>query len=184
MTTRLQVGDPAPDLTLFNGDGETTALSNEWHHGPVILNFLRHFGCTFCRQAMARLEENRDDLAGVGLQVINIAMGEPKHIKRYCGKLAPHLACLGRTDDTVYRAYGLREGNLQELANANVAKSALGEFLRGNVGGMPVGNMRMMPGTFIIDTDGTVAYAYYSADIADHPTIDNLLQAAKNLKER
>jgi len=181
---RLSIDSPAPDLTLFDRDGKETTLASQWQQGPILLNFLRHFGCTFCRQSLARLENHRDELAAAGLQVINIAMGEPKHIKRYCGNLAPNLDCLGRTDDQIYRAYGLREGQLNELANINVAKSAMGEFLRGNIGGVPSGNMRMMPGTFIIDRDGSIAYTYYSEDIADHPSIDELLKAAKNLQER
>lgn len=44
MTKRLKVGEAAPDLTLVNGNGQETHLSQIWSQGPTLLTFLRHFG--------------------------------------------------------------------------------------------------------------------------------------------
>jgi peroxiredoxin len=40
----LALGDPAPDMTLRNEDGEETTLSAYWRAGPTALVFIRHFG--------------------------------------------------------------------------------------------------------------------------------------------
>ena len=40
---------------------------------------------------MAELEQHRAELEAAGLQLVALALGEPKHAERYCGKLAPHL---------------------------------------------------------------------------------------------
>ncbi len=42
--SRLQPGDPAPELTLLDEHGRMTALSSFWPGGPTVLTFLRHFG--------------------------------------------------------------------------------------------------------------------------------------------
>jgi peroxiredoxin len=42
--TRLQVGQPAPDIALMNEQGETISLKSLWEKQPVVLDFLRHFG--------------------------------------------------------------------------------------------------------------------------------------------
>ena len=182
MTKRLTIGDTAPDITLYDTNNQPVDLSSIWPTGPTMLNFLRHFGCTFCRQSLARLEVRHADLEAVGIQVINIAMGNPTHLERYRERLAPHLHFLARKDDSAHRTYGLKEGNLAQLASFNVATSAIGEFARGNIGGVPSGNVRMMPGMFIVDNGGKITYTYYSKDIADHPTVDQLLTAAKQVR--
>lgn len=108
-------------------------------------------------------------------------MGQPKHIKRYCGKIAPSVTCLTGEEggEQAYYAYGLREGNLQELASFNVLKGGLRNLQKGNFGGTPGANVRMMPGTFVVDTTGHITYTYYNKDIAAHPEINDLITAAK-----
>lgn len=44
MKTSVTVGDPAPDLSLPDQDGEEIRFSNLWHRQPLILVFLRHLG--------------------------------------------------------------------------------------------------------------------------------------------
>jgi peroxiredoxin len=41
---RLQVGDPAPNITLARTTGEKVTLSDLLCQGPILLVFLRHFG--------------------------------------------------------------------------------------------------------------------------------------------
>jgi len=108
-------------------------------------------------------------------------MGEPKHLNRYCGKLAPSLTCLVCEDEAAHRAYGLREGGLRELASLNVGKSAFRLVRNGVAGGVPSGNVRMMPGTFIVDTNGKIVHAHYNQDIADHIEFDHLLTLVNDL---
>lgn len=40
----LEIGQPAPDVTLLNPQGEPITLSSLWRQGPILLTFLRHFG--------------------------------------------------------------------------------------------------------------------------------------------
>ncbi len=40
----IQIGEPAPDVTLANGEGNEVSLAELWRAGPVVVAFLRHFG--------------------------------------------------------------------------------------------------------------------------------------------
>jgi hypothetical protein len=40
----LALGDPAPDATLPDEDGNEVALSSYWRSQPTVLVFIRHFG--------------------------------------------------------------------------------------------------------------------------------------------
>lgn len=41
---RLNIGDNAPDVTLFDQNGAEVRLNTVWQDGPTVLSFLRHFG--------------------------------------------------------------------------------------------------------------------------------------------
>ncbi|MEZ5059893.1 MAG: AhpC/TSA family protein, partial [Saprospiraceae bacterium] len=41
---------------------------------PVMLIFLRHFGCTFCRESLADLAEQRAGIEETGMQIIFVHM--------------------------------------------------------------------------------------------------------------
>lgn len=114
-----------------------------------------------------------------------IAMGEPKHITRYCGRLAPGITCL--TGDSggemAYRAYGLKEGGLKELASFDVLKAGFRAMSQGSVGGRVIGNPRMLPGTFIVSRQGRITWTYYSKHAGDHPEINAIIRAAGELNE-
>lgn len=104
-------------------------------------------------------------------------MGEPKHARHFCGKLAPRLQCLTDSGTAAYAAYGLRQAGRGELASLELAKAAVRATAAGFLPGQPTGDVKMLPGTFIVDRTGIVRYAYYSAHAGDHPPIADLLRA-------
>ena len=44
MTKILQIGDPAPDVTLLDYQEQMVSLAALWQAQPTMLVFLRHFG--------------------------------------------------------------------------------------------------------------------------------------------
>jgi peroxiredoxin len=42
--TTVKVGTPAPDIDINTADEQTIKLSSLWARGPLMVNFLRHFG--------------------------------------------------------------------------------------------------------------------------------------------
>jgi peroxiredoxin len=128
------------------------------------------------------LELHKDELTTAGLQIVGVAMGQPKHAKRYCGKLAPGMTCL--TDETTlpYQIYGLQQGKLKELMSPSVVAASLRALARGSSQGKAIGDAKMLPGTFIVDQQGIIHYAYYSKHAGDHPAIADLVAASNTLR--
>lgn len=114
--------------------------------------------------------------------MISVAMGQPKHAERYCGKLAPSITCL--TDETTrpYETYGLQQGKLTELISPAVVAASVRALSRGSSQGETIGDAKMLPGTFIIDRQGVVQYTYYSKHAGDHPRMEDLIAAANKLR--
>lgn len=130
------------------------------------------------------MEQHQPELKNVGLQVVAIAQGEPKHAQRYCGKIAPSVDCLIRNDTTVYKQYGLSRMGLKELTHPRNITSGIRLMQNGVQFGQVIGDPAMMPGTFLIDTHGVVQFAYYSQHMGDHLSFKTLIETANRMKAR
>jgi hypothetical protein len=128
------------------------------------------------------LELHKDELANVEPQVVSVAMGEPKHAERYSGKLVPSIACLMNETTMPYQTYGLQQGTLGELISPAVVVASVKALARGGSQGEAIGDVKMLPGTFMVDKQGIIQYAYYSKHAGDHPKIADLIAAANTLK--
>ncbi|MBN1964653.1 MAG: redoxin domain-containing protein [Anaerolineae bacterium] len=129
------------------------------------------------------MEQHQAELAEAGLQVVAVGMGESKHAQRYCGKLAPSIDCLTDESYAAYGVYGLQQAGVKELLNPGMVTASVRAFSGGYRQGQAEGDVRMLPGTFIIDRQGIVRFAYYSAHAGDHPPLADLFNAAAVLRE-
>src|SRR6201982_1429811 len=50
---------------------------------PVLLVFLRHFGCSFCRQAVSQVSSLRPELEARGVRPVFVHLGTPERAKPY-----------------------------------------------------------------------------------------------------
>lgn len=108
-------------------------------------------------------------------------MGETKHVRRYCGQLAPSIGCLVHEDAAPYYAYGLQQGGIKELMSLQVIKAGFRAAQAGFKPEKVIGDGRMMPGTFIINTQGIVEYAFYSTHAGDHPDLETIITIASKI---
>jgi peroxiredoxin len=130
---------------------------------------------------LAQLEQAKAEFTAAGLQVVAVAMGQPKHAAQFCGSLAPSLRCLAHEDAAPYYAYGLSQANMGQLMGINVVKEGMEAATQGFVPGQVIGDPRMMPGTFIVDTQGIIVWRYYGKDVSDHPTNAELLRVGSSV---
>lgn len=179
---RLVTGDNAPNVTLVGVEGHEVALGSLWANGTTLLTFLRHFGCSFCRQWLSKLEARQAELTQAGLQVVALAMGQPKHAAHYCGRLAPSLRCLTQETSAPYIEYGLTQAGLGQFFTPTVLIKGLGAAAEGFVPKKVFGDIRMLPGSFLVDRAGVVRWAHYAQDVSDHPRIDAIIEASQGIK--
>ena len=153
--------------TARTTSGET--LSEMSRDGPVLLVFLRHSGCTFCKEAAADLAKERATLEALGVRPVLVHMGTEQAGERFFA--AYGLENTPRVSDperTLYRAFKLRRGRLGQLLGFRVWYRGVEAAMRGHWPGWLQGDFFQMPGILLL-RDGQVVRAFRHATAADRP---------------
>ncbi len=121
-------------------------------HAPVMLVFLRHFGCTFCRETLADVARHRDAIAATGAQVAFVHMSPPAEADRWFAEYkVADLPRISDPDKHLYRLFELEEGSLNQLANPRVwwpwFRTAV---IEGHGAGAAGPNWRQLTGVFVV----------------------------------
>ncbi len=136
----------------------------------VMLVFLRHFGCTFCLEALADLKERRTELAQAGKEIVVVHMvDEPtaaKHIAKY------GLEDLHRISDPekrLYEAFELQRASFQQAFGLrNWVEGFRAGILKGHLVGKETGDGWQMPGVFLLK-NSTIKRGFRHESAADRP---------------
>jgi peroxiredoxin len=137
---------------------------------PLLVVFLRHFGCTFCRETLADIRARRGLIESAGVRIVIAHMMEDN------GDTAAEFARYGLEDvdrvsdpgRSLYRAFDLHRGTVLELLAPKVWFRGLIALLRGHGAGALRGDGRQMPGTFIVHR-GRIVKAFRHRTAADRP---------------
>jgi len=146
---------------------------------PVLLVFLRHFGCTFCREALKDLSDRREAIRAYGSRLVLVHMSDLATAGEYFLKY--DLGGVDQVSDPdcrFYEAFGLTKGTALQLFGLH---SWIRGFQAGVVDGHGVGTRQMgdgfqMPGVFVLQ-DGAVREKFIHKLAGDRPEYIDLLSA-------
>ncbi len=145
------------------------ALAGE---SPVLLVFLRHFGCSFCRQAIGDVADLQDEFRKRGVRPVFVHLGPPELAKVYFDYYG--LGDVERVSDPEAVAYQLpvfglgKKSPLAQALNPVVWVGWLkGTIFKHGIGKIQ-GDGRQMPGLFYLK-GGKIARRFIYKTIADEP---------------
>ncbi len=137
---------------------------------PTMLVFLRHFGCTFCREALSDISKRRKDIESMGTRIVFVHMSDDEIAERYFNRYdlegATHIS------DPVckyYAAFGLVKGNFNQLFGLHFfIRGFQSGILEGHGAGKLLGDGFQMPGIFVIQ-DGKIKESFIHKLVSDRP---------------
>ncbi|MEO8096655.1 MAG: SelL-related redox protein [Acidobacteriota bacterium] len=146
---------------------------------PVLLVFLRHAGCTFCREALADIAQSRTAIEADGNQIVLVYLGDraemDRVIRKYSVESLPRICDPGQH---LYRAFGLKRGTLGQLVGPKVWLRAITAGWFGGHGvSRPAADSAQMPGVFWIDK-GMIAGRFRHQSAADRPCYTEICKPA------
>lgn len=160
---------------MITNTGES--LSELSYRKPILLVFLRHFGCTFCREALADIAKRRSSIEEMGTQIVFVHMTNNEVAERYFNRYdlegAVHIS---DPECIYYREFGLLKGTFTQLFGL---QSWIRGFKVGVLDGQGVGPQLgdgfQMPGVFMI-IDGEVKEQFIHKLASDRPDYLKLVQ--------
>ncbi len=148
---------------------------------PILLVFLRHFGCVFCREAMIDIGKNKDEWAKQNINVVLVHMSDYSTAEVYFEKFnISGIENISDPECKLYATFGLGKGSVSQLFG-------LKNFIRGfetTIKGIPIGIRQIgdgfqMPGVFLI-RNGRVMDSYIHASASDRPDYEKIMQCCVN----
>lgn len=138
---------------------------------PVLLVFLRHFGCSFCRQAIDDVSKIRGEIEKRGAQVVFVHLGTPERAKPFFDYY--HLESVERISDPEARLYHQPAFELARVSIFQILRPAVWiAWLKGAIFTYKIGAIKedvaQMPGVFFL-RDRKIVNLFRHRTIADRP---------------
>lgn len=149
---------------------------------PVLLVFLRHFGCAFCRQALEDVANVRNEIESRGTRTTFVHLGTAERAKPYFDYY--HLSDVERIsnpDGSLYHdpAFALARGGVFQLVRPAVWIAWVRGAMRRFGIGLIKEDVFQMPGVFLL-RDRAIARVYRHRTIADRPDYRALAGVTKD----
>ncbi|MEM6318673.1 MAG: peroxiredoxin-like family protein [Bacteroidota bacterium] len=121
-------------------------------HQPVMVIFLRHFGCTFCREALAELSEKKAAIEAKGTKLVFVHMSDYETANRYFSRYnLEGIDNVSDPDCEFYASFGLVKGNFRQLFGlTSWIRGFQAGIVEGHGIGQQIGDGFQMPGVFVI----------------------------------
>ena len=135
-----------------------------------MVGFLRHFGCTFCREALEDVGKRKNEIRAGGKAIVLVHMVDDDTAKKHIAKYG--LADAHRVSDPekhLYAAFDLQRGKLKQLFGLPVwFEGFRAGILKGHLVGRETGDGFQMPGVFLVHK-GKIKQGFRHEKASDRP---------------
>ena len=158
---------------------ENESLLNLSNQSPVLLVFLRHFGCIFCREAMVDLSGLRESIESKGIKIVLVHMSDYNDAAHYFSMFGLEgVTNISDPECEYYREFGLAKGRFSQLFGLKNWSRGIEVTL---VKGIPftfqqIGDGFQMPGVFYL-RNGKVVNSFIHQSSADKPDYQDIISA-------
>ena len=159
-------------------DGTSLAVLSE--KSPVLLVFLRHFGCMFCIEAMKDIAGRRKALETRGVLICMVHMADTVTAESYFREYGlAGITHISDPDCEYYSKFGLIKGDFGQLFGLRVwlrtAELAIKDI--SNWRRKRIGDGFQMPGVFLLHKRSILAKFIHS-QVSDRPDYDEIASCA------
>jgi peroxiredoxin len=172
------INDQNLSLLTTNVGRSLLELSNQ---SPVLLVFLRHFGCVFCRESLKEIAKRRKSIETKGIKIVLVHMSDNGTAESYFKNFnLPGIDHIPDPECRYYAMFGLTKGSFSQLFGLKtwirgfevaVTKQILPTTSQ-------IGDGFQMPGIFLLK-DGKVIDQFVHKSVADKPDYDNFIHTCE-----
>lgn len=157
---------------------QSNNLADLSDHSPVLLVFLRHFGCVFCKDSMDEISKKRLSLENRGIKIVMVHMADNQIADIYFNNFGlKGIEHVSDPDCKYYSVFGLVKGSFGQLFGLKTwmrgfeiatTKQMLPSTKR-------IGDGLQMPGIFLLKS-GEVIQSFIHNSVADRPNYETFVE--------
>lgn len=179
----MSVATELAPLRLTEDDGVPVSLGEFWAERPVVLLFVRHFGCVFCREQVNLLKKYIPEIRARGAEMVIVGSGDEASAAAFREDLALDVPILVDPDLVSYRTAGLRR-DLRAALSPKRVRNAWRAFKDGYRQRPVQGDPWQQGGVFVIAAGGEdILFAHVSDVPGDHPDPLAVLEAVPRRRQ-
>lgn len=139
---------------------------------PVLLVFLRHFGCIFCRELVRDIRKISEATPSFPRTVF-FHQGNPIEGAEFFEKYWPTASSISDEERYFYSVFEIENATPFQLLSPAVIACGIRATLKGNMVGKTVGDVWVMPGMFLIK-DRDIIWQHDFSHQGDHPDLEDI----------
>lgn len=142
----------------------------------VFLVFLRHFGCTFCREALNDISLLKPQIEQMNTDLIFVHMSDTETAEEYFRRFnLSNSEHIGDPDCVYYQKFGLVKGSFNQLLGFhNFIRGIEAGVVHGHGIGRFLGDGFQMPGLFLLQ-EGRVMHSFIHKYAGERPDYKDFL---------
>lgn len=150
-------------------------LYSKSYDQPILLVFLRHFGCTFCRETLVDLSSKQHEILKNGTKIVLVHMVSETEASEIIEKYGlGNIEHISDQEQLLYKSFQLRRGTIKQLLGLRVILKGIKVNYLKKVGiGAAQGDIYQMPGVFLLQK-GKITKQYIHRMASDVPNYFSL----------
>ena len=128
-----------------------------------------------------RVRDEYERFTAAGGQVAVVTMGSPEQARKFREYYKLPFVLLSDPQQEAYKAFHVPRGGIMSVAGPAIWGAGAQSFFKHGVGQI-IGDPYQLPGSFVIDREGRIAFAHRGKTSADVPTNDELVGVLQGLE--
>lgn len=166
-------------LALADDQDRPVRLGDLWREGPVVLLFLRHFGCIFCFRRVAAAARRAADFEAAGARLVAVGVGTPEQARAFRVLTGWKHGIVADPERKAYAAADLRRMGCLALLRPRLLLAALRARKEGFRQRKVAGDPWQLGGTLVVGPGDRVVFAHRNAGPEDEAPLDAVLAALR-----
>ena len=127
------------------------------------------------------MRQQKDQFDRLNARVVLVGLGSVEETAAFRAQFDLPFTMIADSQKRLFGAFRLKQASTGSLLSVGTAVKGLSAMVKGYGLGIPRGDVRQLPGVFIIDGKGRIRFSHHARDPADHPQPEALLTALQTI---